>query len=186
MIMWQIWKFRCLTVFEGENSHTNSIIISIRNFCTKHNILGRENDNTRRHQAKITKKKWEKPPQNWLKLNFDATFDKHSKTCGIGLILRYCAGQFLEAMVKVINARDAEQEEGLALLEAVEWIKSRSLSKVIIEGDCKTVIEAVTSNFGNEAADGLAKYAKKYQCNQVWNENPLRCIHSIIELDKSV
>ncbi|XP_026410329.1 uncharacterized protein LOC113305522 [Papaver somniferum] len=96
------------------------IIMSIRNFCTKHNILGGENNHTSRHHARITKKKWEKPPQNWLKLNFDATFDKHSKTCGIGLILRDCAGKFLEAMVKVTTSRYAEQGEGLALLEAVE------------------------------------------------------------------
>ncbi|KAI3942803.1 hypothetical protein MKW92_000645 [Papaver armeniacum] len=62
VIMWQIWKSRCLTVFEGKNFHPNNIIITIRNFCTKHNILGRENHNTSTHQGRINKKTWEKPP----------------------------------------------------------------------------------------------------------------------------
>ncbi|XP_026459771.1 uncharacterized protein LOC113360479 [Papaver somniferum] len=95
------------------------------------------------------KKQWEKPPVHWKKLNFDAAYDKDSKICGIGLILRNCAERCLEALVKVTKARDSEQAEGLAFLEVVEWIKTKAWSNIIIEGDCKTIIEDVTSNFGN-------------------------------------
>ncbi|XP_026451623.1 uncharacterized protein LOC113351934 [Papaver somniferum] len=218
VIMWQIWKSRCITVFEEKLSHPNNIIISIKQFCMKYNILGSETNPIGRNNNSKPKDKWKKPPKNWWKLNFDAAFDKDTNTCGIGLILRDCAGRFVEAMVKVTKARDVEQGEGLALLEAVEWVRSRNWKNVIIEGDCKTVIEVVTSNFGNsswqdhnllsdisrlveacsniictffprtgnEAANGLAKYAKRYECNQVWSVNPPRCIHSILELDNSM
>ncbi|XP_026383711.1 uncharacterized protein LOC113279225 [Papaver somniferum] len=162
--------------------------------------------------------KWEKTQKNWCKLNFDADFNKETNICGIGLILRDCAGSFVEALVKVTKARDVEQGEGLALLEAVEWIKSRGWRNIIIEGDCKSVIEAVTSNFanskwqdhnllsdisrllesissikcvyfprsGNEVADGLAKYAKNYNCNQVWSDTPPSCILSTLEKDNTM
>ncbi|XP_026451866.1 uncharacterized protein LOC113352236 [Papaver somniferum] len=216
--MWQIWKSGCITVFEEKVSHPNSIIISIRQFCMKYNILGSETNSISRNNRSRTKDKWKKPPENWWKLNFDAAFDKDTNICGIGLILRDFAGRFVEAMVKVTKARDTEQGESLALLEAVEWVRSRNWRNVIIEGDCKTVIEAVTSNFGNsswqdhnllsdisrlvkassnisctffprtgnEEADGLAKYGKRYECNQVWSVNPPRCIHSILELDNPI
>ncbi|XP_026377760.1 uncharacterized protein LOC113272068 [Papaver somniferum] len=127
-------------------------------------------------------------------------------------LIQQTSGRFLETVVKVKKARDAEQGEGLALLEAVEWMNSRGWKKVIIEGDCKSVTEAVTSNFvnsswkdnnllsdisrileslfcvkcvfvprlGNEAADGLAKYAKKYECNQVWAAAPPRCAYCVL------
>ncbi|XP_026415988.1 uncharacterized protein LOC113311362 [Papaver somniferum] len=173
----------------------------IKNFCLKYNILSHGTNNNCRVGVLKSKKKWEKTPVQWKKLNFDAAFDKETKTCGIGLILRNCAVRCLEAMVKVTKAIDSEQAEGLALLEDVEWIKTKAWNNIIIEDDCKTIIEAVTSNFGNilwqdhnllsdisriveslsnvectfiprtsnEAADGIAKYAKKYDCNQVWS-----------------
>ncbi|XP_026398958.1 uncharacterized protein LOC113294796 [Papaver somniferum] len=207
-----------MTVFEGKIRHPNGIIMSIRQFCMKYNILGCETNSKSRNKTSITKKKWEKPPENWWKLNFDAAFDKDKNICGMGLILRDCAGRFLEALVKATKARDVEQGEVLALLEDTKWIRSRGWKNVIIEGDCKTVIEAVTSNFinsswqdhnllsdisrnlesisnikcvffpmtGNEAADGLSKYAKKFVCNQVWSENPPRCILSTLEMDNSM
>ncbi|XP_026450533.1 uncharacterized protein LOC113350609 [Papaver somniferum] len=147
--MWKIWKHKCITVFEGKTIHPDNIIMSIRNLCTKYNIVGCDTNPSCRNQVTKIKRKWEKPPENWWKLNFDAAFNKDNKTCEIGLILRDCAGRYLETMVKASKARDDEQGEGLALLEIVEWITSRGWRNVIIEGNCKTVIEAVTLNFVN-------------------------------------
>ncbi|XP_026416450.1 uncharacterized protein LOC113311870 [Papaver somniferum] len=176
----------------------------IRKFCTKYNINNSETNPSCRPLYNNNLQKWQKPPENWWKLNFDAAFDKDTKICGIGLILRDCARCFVEDLVKVTRARDAEKGEGLYLLEAVELIKCRGWRNVIIEGDCESVTESATSNFaisswqdhnlfsdisrliesisrircvyfprtGNEVADGLAKYAKKYVCNQVWSLAP--------------
>ncbi|XP_026443310.1 uncharacterized protein LOC113343283 [Papaver somniferum] len=65
VIMWQIWKSRCITVFEEKVSHPNSIIISIRQLCMKYNILGSETNPISRNNNSKPKNKWKKPPENW-------------------------------------------------------------------------------------------------------------------------
>ncbi|KAI3907308.1 hypothetical protein MKW98_010658 [Papaver atlanticum] len=50
---------------------------------------------------------------------------------------------FFEAMAWTSRARDVDQAEALALLKAMQWIKNCGLSKVIIEGDNKALMEAI-------------------------------------------
>lgn len=49
--------------------------------------------------------------------------------------------------MKFMRARDAAQAEALALLEAANWMIKNKATHIMVEGDCKSVIEAATSKF---------------------------------------
>ncbi|MCL7034876.1 hypothetical protein MKW94_015077 [Papaver nudicaule] len=66
---------------------------------------------------------------------------------GLSYMIRDSAGNCLEALVKAMKARDAEQAEVFSLLEVALWIRKKNYGNIIVEGDCESVIEAVTSDF---------------------------------------
>ncbi|MCL7032169.1 hypothetical protein MKW94_005594 [Papaver nudicaule] len=217
--MWQLWKSRCTKIYEHKTLHPNMIIDNIKHFCIKYNLnfttASAPNSVARStHRNKIVSR-WAPPPLNWRKLNFDAAFNSNTKTAGIGLIVRDAAGRCMEVLVKAVKATDAGQAEALAMLEAAVWISQKNYECIIVEGDCKTVIEAVSSNFAavkwqdhnllsdisrlleavrgvkcvyvprscNEAADALAKHAKRNGVSQLWQCNPPRFILPVLQKD---
>ncbi|XP_026411893.1 uncharacterized protein LOC113307660 [Papaver somniferum] len=109
----------------------------------------------------------------------------------------------VEAMARIRRTRDIDQTEALALLLALQWIHEKQWSRIIVEGDNKTIMDAVKNkqldsvrwedkallaecvnllqNLKNievhfvQAADILAKYARKQVCNQHWYYNVPQC-----------
>ncbi|XP_026431642.1 uncharacterized protein LOC113328861 [Papaver somniferum] len=89
---------------------------------------------------------WKPPPVTWLKVNFDASFSHSTNLAGVSIVVHNDSGKFVAAMARVRGARDIDQAEALALLMAAQWIREKGLSKIIVEGDDKGIMEAVQKN----------------------------------------
>ncbi|XP_026396317.1 uncharacterized protein LOC113290950 [Papaver somniferum] len=83
---------------------------------------------------------WKKPPENWLKINIDASFYSQNSNAGFALIVRDHAGIFVAAMAYSARARDVNQAESLILLKALQWINLMKYQNVIVEGDNRSVV----------------------------------------------
>ncbi|GAU36074.1 hypothetical protein TSUD_320370 [Trifolium subterraneum] len=148
-------------------------------------------------------KSWSPPHRNFLKLNVDAHL-KDDGHWGLGLVLRREDGRCVGAATKVVQGmNDATLAETRGFHEALSWVKTLHLTKVIIEMDAEVIVRAVhrkafprsrwgliakqcVRDFernndsqlcrqGNSAAHDLARWAFS-EPNRYWNTNYPKCI----------
>jgi hypothetical protein len=90
---------------------------------------------------------WEKPPIDWIKMNWDAVLDKAKKVMGVGLRARDFKGRVRACMCSHIPyIFDPSMAEAFASRTWVELLKATGFQKLRMEGDAKMVVEALNSN----------------------------------------
>ncbi|XP_026449961.1 uncharacterized protein LOC113350100 [Papaver somniferum] len=142
---------------------------------------------------------WKPPPNDYLTINSDGSFQSVNNLGGIGLIVRNCAGtQRAAKCIHLRRIRNAEHAEGLGLWEAVQWSKEQNLSKVIFELDAKLVVDAVYKDQEiidwrmknlindikqNRVADILSKLSRVNGVTKTWGLEPPDVILSQLDED---
>ncbi|XP_074288122.1 uncharacterized protein LOC141613286 [Silene latifolia] len=88
-------------------------------------------------------KRWSKPEVGVVKLNVDAD-TKEGWGTGLGAVCRDSRGEvqwgFTEVSLVVMEPREAE---ALAVLEGVKEAAKKEISKIVVESDCKGLMDAL-------------------------------------------
>ncbi|XP_074327738.1 uncharacterized protein LOC141665650 [Apium graveolens] len=97
----------------------------------------------------IAVSKWEKPQQNWVKINIDAALFEDIGYVGMGSIVRGADGQFLLAhSVRREGMVPPREAEALSLKEALSWLKDKDFRRCIFETDSQVLAKAYNSVTG--------------------------------------
>ncbi|XP_041001630.1 uncharacterized protein LOC121247328 [Juglans microcarpa x Juglans regia] len=90
--------------------------------------------------------KWKSLAWPYVKVNFDATFQKEEGRMGLGVIIRDSIGR-VQAMVTgpKDHISSAAQAESVALLRAMDLCTELGFNQVCFEGDAKAIMDAVNS-----------------------------------------
>nr|XP_023879491.1 uncharacterized protein LOC111991905 [Quercus suber] len=111
------------------------------------NLWGRGKELTaavKGESVRLTKSSRYKLCQHVLDPNFDAAFFEKSGSAGVGVVYRDHTGQIIGALRQNIGSvQSIKMAEALAARRAVLFAKELSLFRVIIEGDCTRVIDAL-------------------------------------------
>ncbi|MBA0770470.1 hypothetical protein Gotri_019101 [Gossypium trilobum] len=159
--------------------------------------------------------KWEKPPNDFVKVKVDAAC--RNNTMSYGIIIRDCDGLIIvgQAGVKDVQMK-LEWAELYALSEGVLIARDLNLGHVIFETDCANMVnhlrkcqdDIIILGFHAKEIDGLIKQILKARvqlinrsCNKVvdalcnfsllysyflrFGMNYLSCIHNLVILDSS-
>jgi hypothetical protein len=90
---------------------------------------------------------WEKPPIDWIKMNWDAALDKAKKVLGVGLIAQDFRGIVRACMCTyILYTSDLAMAEAFVARTKVELSKAMGFPKLRLEGDAKMVVEALNSD----------------------------------------
>jgi ribonuclease HI len=90
--------------------------------------------------------KWKPPPENTLKINWDAAVDLKRGIIGLGAIVRDERGEFVEAETNYLKMQvEPVVAESLAALRALNLCTERGYQNVIMEGDALQVINLINS-----------------------------------------
>jgi ribonuclease HI len=157
-ITYSIWWTRNKKVFQNSNipviEALNQALKSIYEFHHD-TIVACSNLSSQIALANRTNKCWSPPPRSFLKLNVDAHLHDDGRW-GYGMLLRSEDGRAIGAMTKVHKGSDdATLAEAVGIYEALQWLKTQSYHKVIIESDAEKVTQAVAkkkfprTNWGN-------------------------------------
>ncbi|XP_059650117.1 uncharacterized protein LOC132295867 [Cornus florida] len=85
---------------------------------------------------------WVPPPAGFLKLNFDVAFNHSTLACDGGVILHNSFGQPIKvASMFLLDVCGPSMAESLILREPLLLLKRWRFSKVVIEGDCLSVMK---------------------------------------------
>ncbi|KAH0655677.1 hypothetical protein KY285_030559 [Solanum tuberosum] len=98
--------------------------------------------------VKVTRVIWRPPYTSWIKVNTDGASKRNSRRSSWGFCVRNNKGDIIQAQAKEIDKplSTNTQAETTALLNALNYIKTTQLDKVIIETDSlvlKNIVERV-------------------------------------------
>ncbi|XP_074346278.1 uncharacterized protein LOC141685053 [Apium graveolens] len=127
LICWSLWTRRNKWVWERVNMSSFGIKAAATNLLTEWRKAQAEKlcdvSHTRRP---IVVSKWEKPQQNWVKINIDAALFEDIGYIGMGSIVRGTDVQFLLARsVRREGLVPPREVEALSLKEALSWLKDK-------------------------------------------------------------
>uniref|UniRef100_A0ACD5Y891 Uncharacterized protein n=1 Tax=Avena sativa TaxID=4498 RepID=A0ACD5Y891_AVESA len=87
------------------------------------------------------KRIWEAPPDVWIKINADASFEANNGTCSIACI---CRGKVLWACNATgISCQDVLEAETKVCLLGLQSVHDAKNASVILESDNSVVVEAI-------------------------------------------
>lgn len=79
-----------------------------------------------------------------MKANVDATTFSNSGIFCIGCVLRDHEGSFLGAFQNSFaGSLTPKEAEAVGFLEALSWLKSKGIDRVILEADAKEVVDSI-------------------------------------------
>ncbi|KAK6126239.1 hypothetical protein DH2020_040011 [Rehmannia glutinosa] len=112
---------------------------------------------------------WTKPSNTWMKCNVDAAICCKKNATGIGMIIRDDVGVFVVARTFWVQGiYEVREAEALGVREALSWIRSLRLSKVVIETDAKYVVDGLLSSvMGDSEFDTIL-----YECRKLLQGEP--------------
>ena len=124
--------------------------------------------------------KWLLPPKGRFKLNIDGAFSEANKSGGIGFILRNDAGEVVHMHADRCKANSSFHCEAKALREALNHVVDKDFGQVIVETDCKGLVEAVQGR--SPAPDWQARVHVEEIARMFWRHQNLSLIFFLLDL----
>lgn len=143
LVFWYIWKMRNDYLFTYHPMKPLSVKIKIFHGLYEWNISNFLP--TSAASLGLPPDIWLPPPGNYVKLNFDGSYNPFTKFAGIGGIIRSPAGTVLAAYAGKVSAEDPIGVELSALLKVVQLCIELGLKQVIVEGDCLILLDLVNN-----------------------------------------
>ncbi|KAH9709496.1 putative reverse transcriptase/RNA-dependent DNA polymerase [Citrus sinensis] len=147
---WVIWSARNKFIFEGKKSDSRFLAAKADSVLKAYQRVSKPGNVHGAKDRGIDQQKWKPPSQNVLKLNVDAAVSTKAQKVGLGAIVRDAEGKILAVGIKQAQFRE---RVSLAEAEAIHWglqvANQISSSSLIVESDCKEVVELLNNTKGS-------------------------------------
>ncbi|GLJ49218.1 hypothetical protein SUGI_1039240 [Cryptomeria japonica] len=122
--------------------------------------------------------KWQRPQQNWVKLNFDGASKGNPRRAGGGGVFRNAEGNIMAVYAETYGWESAYYAEASALLRGIQIAAEHGWTRLEIEGDCLIIVNALNNvGYGHWNNDVLIQDARlicdtfeEWKCNHVYRE----------------
>ncbi|KAL5784349.1 hypothetical protein ACOSQ2_006741 [Xanthoceras sorbifolium] len=90
--------------------------------------------------------KWKRPPEDWFKLNVDASLRAEGCLVGLGAVVRDSHGLFMaELSRKFVGLVSIEVAEAAAILNSLHLALQSGFSRLLVESDAFNVVNYILS-----------------------------------------
>ncbi|XP_075669942.1 uncharacterized protein LOC142639681 [Castanea sativa] len=143
---WCIWNNRNLYKHEGRCKPAKVLVSEALRYTEEYKYSNSQTIQTPRQPPRVGSQ-WRPPEIGWYKNNVDAVVFKEDGCCGMGVVIRNEAGCLIGAMSKKLHFPLGLMEaKAQAAKEGILLARDLGLSKVIVEGDAKTIMVAFTES----------------------------------------
>jgi ribonuclease HI len=143
----RIWLRRNALIHEGVFSHPSALSVTAAEFLEAFQKAQEEQKTPRVETGPYAPGQWKPPPVGWHKINWDAALGQHRDGLGLGIVVRDHMGKFVAARSRSRPGGVAPvAAEAMAALLAIRTAGELGLRQVCLEGDAKTIVDAVNSN----------------------------------------
>ncbi|XP_026458763.1 uncharacterized protein LOC113359322 [Papaver somniferum] len=141
--VWTIWKDRCTKVFQNVSPN---IFLSIDCINKLSSAVPTDNPTVNSPEQRLT---WKPPENDFLKINFNASFVQVSLHGGIGLIVRDFAGDCIKVQGKYLDGGmragiEVEELECKSMLEVVKFAVTKMFREIVFESDSEVLIKSIS------------------------------------------
>ncbi|CAL2231021.1 unnamed protein product [Prunus armeniaca] len=178
-VMWSIWKGRCKAMFE----HVRPTPLE--------GCLGNINRVGRDEGVVSPGLTWCAPPNLFLKLNVDASWQNASGLAGLGIIIKNHKGEFkFGKVLKTING-SVEIAEAQAIIEGLSFALENGITHVCVESDSRKDLKSKFSAVrwtwipreANVVADPAVAIAVGGMGTEVWVDRPPSSLVRVLSRD---
>ena len=126
----------------------NELVWPLHEISDTANALVVEFFNANKQEARLKARslsaRWVPPKVDFYKVNYDAAIFESLGYAGLGVVIRDCTDNVIaELSQKIGLPHSVETAEALAAFRAVVFAKELSIFKVVVEGDCLKVVQAL-------------------------------------------
>ncbi|XP_021809351.1 uncharacterized protein LOC110752903 [Prunus avium] len=143
--MWSIWKARCKAVFEHLRPNPLEVLHGAREAWSEFfqnevcpGTINRVGGDEGVVNPSLT---WCAPPNPFLKLNVDASWQNASGLAGLAIIIRNHMGEFKYGKVLKTTTGSIEIAEARAIIEGLSFALEHGITRVCVESDSRNVID---------------------------------------------
>jgi ribonuclease HI len=156
--LWSLWTNRNAFREEGRGRRAEELARAIRIYANETS----QSQCAPKPQNSVSRVKWSKPPEDFLKLNCDGSFIKETRAGSWGFLIRDHDGDVvLTGRGKINNALSAFHSELIACLQGVQVASDLGIGKLILETDALNVQQAVQAKgFDTRPEGGLIEELK--------------------------
>jgi ribonuclease HI len=117
-------------------------VTTLEDFKQANQLCGNQNEVS----ENMGEEKWKPPPENTLKINWDAAVDSKIGIIGLGIIVRDERGDFIEAETKYLRLHiELVVAEIFVALQALNLCTEKGYQRVILDGDALQVLNLINS-----------------------------------------
>lgn len=143
-LWWIAWNTRNLFVFEKKMLEPQRAVAKAEAMAQAYARVKMSKGKVAARTEVTRKVSWLSPPQGTYKINFDAAINRETHQGGLGVVIRGGNGSVLTAAVQQINFNgDVAQIGAAAVKLGIQMAKDGEWTPLIIETDCKEVVELV-------------------------------------------
>ncbi|BFG20812.1 hypothetical protein CerSpe_070860 [Prunus speciosa] len=143
--MWSIWKARCKAVFDHLRPNPLEVLRGAREAWSKffQNEVCPGNINRVDGEEVVVNPgvTWCAPPNPFLKLNVDPSWQKASGLTGLGIVIRNHMGDFKYGKVLKTTTGSIEIAEARVIIEGLSFVLEHGITHVCVESNSKNVID---------------------------------------------
>ncbi|KAK4419398.1 hypothetical protein Salat_2352700 [Sesamum alatum] len=139
-LCWGLWNNRNMKLMENDSETPQELVTRARNFFAAFCEATQTEPRGREVQIPM---EWTKPPNGWIKLNFDGALSKDRKFGTVGVIARNARGECVGWKARLLTGiTEAVLTEAEAARTAADLVVQKGWEQIIIEGDCQVVINS--------------------------------------------
>lgn len=169
LALWWIWKWRNEAIFTNTLYHLQSKVLWINTqmervtdaFLRSKLYMGSE------PTYQWESRSWTKPEPGMVKINFDGSLDPHTKRAGCGGVVRDSSGNWLYGFTNNIGSCAPDQAEAWGLLRSIQAAVHMGYRNIIVEGDSKEVIDAMSNSSNTTSSIGNILKACRQELRQI-------------------
>lgn len=147
-ICWSLWRARNVLIWNKKYTQLNVVIANAKQYLLQWRIA--QKNTTQPRYPYFAEgdglEIWVAPQVDYMKISVDAATFCEYNAYGLGMVARNDKGELIQAKSKCrFGIVSVHMAEALAIKEALSWIQDRGWSKVVVESDCLTAIQAIRS-----------------------------------------
>ncbi|KAF5476840.1 hypothetical protein F2P56_003534 [Juglans regia] len=153
-LCYQIWKRRNNFMFEEKFTNPNLIVQTAMQKVSDFQVANQKQ--VAEGVTAFQVSQWTAPPPQVFKANWNASVDRVNCRIGVGVIIRDWHGQVVATLRSQRDLfPDPTMAEAVGALNAVILCQQLHLSRIILEGDAKIVVDEVNSDSGKWTSVGM-------------------------------
>ncbi|XP_016731522.1 uncharacterized protein [Gossypium hirsutum] len=111
--------------------------------CFAEHVIETSPKGSRTRDSQVDMERWCLPNHGWIKINTDGAASRNKNWLVDGGLLRDSFGNWIEGFQRSVKRGFAVNSELWAILHRLEIAETRGYTKVIVEFDCKVVVDMI-------------------------------------------